>query len=192
MKHSESSTTDEQRRFRHTTSPKCVYNREKKPVSGPDVVSWREIHEFSDDLQSSHCAKANYTVTISSNNHSVMSASSATPSPPSSRASSLSSQGPRTPPNMHQNNIDPAAKWLVQKYGGTSVGKFAVQIAENIIPYVLLPFPYRTLPRPREYHQRILGPAENRDCVLSTFGEHQGARYYQPPPQGSGGGVEAG
>ena len=32
------------------------------------------------------------------------------------------------------NTIDPAAKWLVQKYGGTSVGKFAAKIAENIIP----------------------------------------------------------
>jgi aspartate kinase len=36
---------------------------------------------------------------------------------------------------MHQNTIDPDAKWLVQKYGGTSVGKFASQIAENIVPY---------------------------------------------------------
>ena len=63
--------------------------------------------------------------------------SAASASPPSSRSSSLSSQsGPRTPPNMHQNTIDPAATWLVQKYGGTSVGKFAAQIAENIIPYV--------------------------------------------------------
>ena len=67
--------------------------------------------------------------------------SAASLSPPSSRSSSLSSaqsaRGPRTPPNMHQNTIDPAAKWLVQKYGGTSVGKFAAQIAQNIIPYVI-------------------------------------------------------
>ncbi|KAI0360445.1 aspartate kinase [Trametes cingulata] len=59
-------------------------------------------------------------------------------SAPSSRSSSLSfSSVPRTPPNMHQNTIDPAAKWLVQKYGGTSVGKFAVKIAEDIIPEYL-------------------------------------------------------
>ncbi|KAI0674553.1 aspartate kinase [Trametes maxima] len=38
---------------------------------------------------------------------------------------------------MHQNTIDPAAKWLVQKYGGTSVGKFASKIAEDIIPEYL-------------------------------------------------------
>jgi len=38
---------------------------------------------------------------------------------------------------MHQNTIDPAAKWLVQKYGGTSVGKFATKIAEDIISCVL-------------------------------------------------------
>ncbi|OSD08786.1 aspartate kinase [Trametes coccinea BRFM310] len=38
---------------------------------------------------------------------------------------------------MHQNTVDPAAKWLVQKYGGTSVGKFAAKIAEDIIPSYL-------------------------------------------------------
>ncbi|KAH9941144.1 aspartate kinase [Epithele typhae] len=58
--------------------------------------------------------------------------------PSSSRSSSLSSAGaPPTPPNMHQNTIDPAAEWLVQKFGGTSVGKFAAQIAETIIPEYL-------------------------------------------------------
>ncbi|KAI9462827.1 aspartate kinase [Lactarius psammicola] len=41
---------------------------------------------------------------------------------------------PGTPPNLHQNTIDPNARWVVQKYGGTSVGKFAAQIAENIVP----------------------------------------------------------
>ncbi|KAH9932181.1 Aspartate/glutamate/uridylate kinase [Fomitopsis serialis] len=52
----------------------------------------------------------------------------------SSRSSSMASSSlPRTPPNMHQNTIDPEAKWLVQKFGGTSVGKFATKIAEDII-----------------------------------------------------------
>ncbi|OCH88383.1 aspartate kinase [Obba rivulosa] len=55
------------------------------------------------------------------------------PSDPSSSASSM----PATPPNLHQNSIDPAAKWLVQKYGGTSVGKFAKKIAEDIVPEYL-------------------------------------------------------
>lgn len=58
-------------------------------------------------------------------------------SPPSS--DDLSS-GPPTPPNLHQNTIDPSAKWLVQKFGGTSVGKFAVQIAEDIVACVYLTF----------------------------------------------------
>lgn len=40
----------------------------------------------------------------------------------------------RTPPHLHQNPTDPDAKWLIQKYGGTSVGKFAAKIAEDIIP----------------------------------------------------------
>src|SRR5579863_6139527 len=64
------------------------------------------------------------------------------PSTPTSSASAHSLPSiespppPRTPPNMHQNTIDPDAKWLVQKYGGTSVGKFASQIAKDIVPYV--------------------------------------------------------
>ena len=63
------------------------------------------------------------------------------PSTPTSSASGHSQSSvespppPRTPTNMHQNTIDPDAKWLVQKYGGTSVGKFASQIAEKIVPY---------------------------------------------------------
>ena len=64
-----------------------------------------------------------------------MSDYSSTPS--SSPSSSLSSSPPSTPPNLHQNTIDPAAGWLVQKYGGTSVGKFAIKIAEDIVSYVV-------------------------------------------------------
>ncbi|KAH9959436.1 Aspartate/glutamate/uridylate kinase [Russula dissimulans] len=61
------------------------------------------------------------------------------PSTPTSPASSLSPSSidtppPSTPPNLHQNTIDPDAKWCVQKYGGTSVGKFALSILENIVP----------------------------------------------------------
>ena len=60
-------------------------------------------------------------------------------SDPSDSSSSTSGTAEiTTPPNLHQNTSDPAAKWLVQKYGGTSVGKFASQIAEEIIPFVQL------------------------------------------------------
>ncbi|KAG1815099.1 Aspartate/glutamate/uridylate kinase [Suillus subaureus] len=34
---------------------------------------------------------------------------------------------------LRQNNTDPEAKWIVQKYGGTSVGKFPVNIARDIV-----------------------------------------------------------
>ncbi|KAG1752240.1 Aspartate/glutamate/uridylate kinase [Suillus lakei] len=34
---------------------------------------------------------------------------------------------------LRQNNTDPEAKWIVQKYGGTSVGKFAVNIGRDIV-----------------------------------------------------------
>ncbi|KAF7338735.1 hypothetical protein MSAN_02195800 [Mycena sanguinolenta] len=53
----------------------------------------------------------------------------------SSRSSSRSSSSelPRTPPNLHQNSIDPSSRWLVQKFGGTSVGKFPVNIARDIV-----------------------------------------------------------
>lgn len=69
------------------------------------------------------------------------------PSTPISTASSHSLSSvetpplPSTPPNLHQNTIDPDSKWLVQKYGGTSVGKFASQIAENIVPYARISRP---------------------------------------------------
>ncbi|KAG6877763.1 hypothetical protein C0993_004137 [Termitomyces sp. T159_Od127] len=36
-----------------------------------------------------------------------------------------------------QNTADPAARWLVQKFGGTSVGKFAVNIAEDIVAHYI-------------------------------------------------------
>ncbi|KAI0088997.1 aspartate kinase [Irpex rosettiformis] len=68
-----------------------------------------------------------------------MSDLSSPPSPlsMSSGESSSSSSLPGTPPNLHQNSIDPSAKWLVQKFGGTSVGKFAVKIAEDIVSQYL-------------------------------------------------------
>ncbi|KAH7924381.1 aspartate kinase [Leucogyrophana mollusca] len=57
-------------------------------------------------------------------------------SPPAlsnSSSRSATPPSPPTPPNLHQNTIDPEAKWLVQKFGGTSVGKFAVKIARDIV-----------------------------------------------------------
>ncbi|KAG1841820.1 Aspartate/glutamate/uridylate kinase [Suillus subalutaceus] len=44
-----------------------------------------------------------------------------------------SSFPPTNPLMLRQNNTDPEAKWIVQKYGGTSVGKFAVNIARDIV-----------------------------------------------------------
>ncbi|KAF9265345.1 aspartate kinase [Marasmius fiardii PR-910] len=40
---------------------------------------------------------------------------------------------PKTPPKLHQNSIDPDSKWLVQKFGGTSVGKYPVRIARDVV-----------------------------------------------------------
>ncbi|KDR68344.1 hypothetical protein GALMADRAFT_78766 [Galerina marginata CBS 339.88] len=59
--------------------------------------------------------------------------SSSSSSPSSSRSSSRSISPPKTPPNMHQNSADPDARWLVQKFGGTSVGKFATKIAGDVV-----------------------------------------------------------
>ena len=50
--------------------------------------------------------------------------------------SSPDSPPPKTPPSLHQNTIDPNARWLVQKFGGTSVGKFAVKIARDVVSSV--------------------------------------------------------
>lgn len=33
---------------------------------------------------------------------------------------------------------DASRPWMVQKFGGTSVGKFAVQIAEQVVKLVIL------------------------------------------------------
>jgi hypothetical protein len=63
------------------------------------------------------------------------SCSQSTPSSEDDLSNSSLSSGPATPPNLHQNTIDPDAQWLVQKFGGTSVGKFAVRIAEDIVVY---------------------------------------------------------
>ncbi|KAL5514238.1 hypothetical protein ACEPAG_2326 [Sanghuangporus baumii] len=54
-----------------------------------------------------------------------------------SDASTVSSSSPPTPPSLHQNTMDHTASWVVQKYGGTSVGKFVEKIAEEIVPAYL-------------------------------------------------------
>jgi aspartate kinase len=36
-------------------------------------------------------------------------------------------------------NTDQSLGWIVQKFGGTSVGKFAEKIAEDVVRYVALP-----------------------------------------------------
>jgi len=39
----------------------------------------------------------------------------------------------KIPVALRQNTTNPETKWLVQKYGGTSVGKFAVDIARDTV-----------------------------------------------------------
>ncbi|KAG8809289.1 Aspartokinase, partial [Serendipita sp. 400] len=41
--------------------------------------------------------------------------------------------GTSTPPSLYQNSTDPDTPWVVQKFGGTSVGKFAIKIAEDAV-----------------------------------------------------------
>lgn len=36
-----------------------------------------------------------------------------------------------------ERNLPGGGNWVVQKFGGTSVGKFAISIAENIVMYVI-------------------------------------------------------
>ncbi|KAJ7643823.1 Aspartate/glutamate/uridylate kinase [Roridomyces roridus] len=38
--------------------------------------------------------------------------------------------------NLRQNTLDPSARWLVQKFGGTSVGKYPVDIASIVARYM--------------------------------------------------------
>ena len=39
-------------------------------------------------------------------------------------------------PHTQERDLPGGANWLVQKFGGTAVGKFGVQIAEDIVLYV--------------------------------------------------------
>ncbi|KAF8588204.1 aspartate kinase [Ramaria rubella] len=66
-----------------------------------------------------------------------LSETDSTPSECTSSTSDRSISPPHTPSNLHQNTIEPSAEWLVQKFGGTSVGKFAIKIAEDIVPAYL-------------------------------------------------------
>ena len=43
-------------------------------------------------------------------------------------------------------NSDSSRKWVVQKFGGTSVGKFADKITEDIVRYVWIPDDFRFRP----------------------------------------------
>ncbi|KAF5366552.1 hypothetical protein D9758_008990 [Tetrapyrgos nigripes] len=58
--------------------------------------------------------------------------------PPSPTSSSSRSPSPNTvSPVLRKNPTDPNAKWLVQKFGGTSVGKFPAKIARDVVsPYI--------------------------------------------------------
>ena len=38
--------------------------------------------------------------------------------------------------NSLRTQPDAEKPWIVQKFGGTSVGKFAAKIAEDVVPYV--------------------------------------------------------
>ncbi|KAF8520926.1 aspartate kinase [Hysterangium stoloniferum] len=112
----------------------------------------------------------------------------ASPSESSSR-SSLSP--PSTPPNLHQNTMDPSAKWLVQKYGGTSVGKFAVKIAEEIIPSYLDQHRVAIVCSARSGSTKALGTtnillraaseALRRNCISPTAPQSPGT---STPPSG--------
>lgn len=40
-------------------------------------------------------------------------------------------------PHQQEKNLPGGGNWVVQKFGGTSVGKFAVDIAQDIVMYVV-------------------------------------------------------
>jgi aspartate kinase len=41
-------------------------------------------------------------------------------------------------PHQQEKNLPGGGNWVVQKFGGTSVGKFAIDIANDIVMYVTL------------------------------------------------------
>lgn len=52
--------------------------------------------------------------------------------------SPAASDGAATPSFLIQNSTAPETPWIVQKFGGTTVGKFATKIAEDALAYVVL------------------------------------------------------
>lgn len=67
----------------------------------------------------------------------------------------------RTPPSANGNDSTASAEpaWTVQKFGGTSVGKFAINIVDHIVLYVALlnqfPIPADHCIRPSLTDQRV-------------------------------------
>ena len=51
--------------------------------------------------------------------------------------SPTASDGAATPSFLIQNSTAPDAPWIVQKFGGTTVGKFAAKIADDALAYVV-------------------------------------------------------
>ncbi|KIO33744.1 hypothetical protein M407DRAFT_240904 [Tulasnella calospora MUT 4182] len=107
-----------------------------------------------------------------------------TPSP-----TSPSSSGINTPLGLHQNTVDPAAKWLVQKYGGTSVGKFAAEIAENIVPNYLDQHKLAIVCSARSGSTKALGTT---NLLLKAAGEclKRPGRSNTAPPMSPGTGTQ--
>ncbi|KAF8496979.1 Aspartate/glutamate/uridylate kinase [Gautieria morchelliformis] len=76
--------------------------------------------------------------------------------------------------------MDPCATWIVQKYGGTSVGKFAVKIAEEIIPSYLERHRVAVVCSARSGSTKALGTT---NLLLRAASE---ALRGSPSPSGSG------
>lgn len=86
-----------------------------------------------------------------------------------------------TIPHTQEKDIPGNANWVIQKYGGTSLGKFPVNIAEDIIVYV------KVHPKKRDHETDIDSPGlkQHRIAVVcsarSTYTKSEGTtnRYVE-------------
>ncbi|KAF8750411.1 Aspartate kinase [Rhizoctonia solani] len=79
-----------------------------------------------------------------------------------------------------QNPDSPNARWVIQKFGGTSVGKFAAKIAEEVVPCVL-PTPKRISQPHTPSFSRAASPGTGLDRLAARKAGGSPPREPSPP-----------
>jgi len=81
-------------------------------------------------------------------------------------------------PHKQEKDLPGNANWVVQKYGGTSLGKFPREIAEDIVVYECLK--YSCIGQSLMYCQAWSQEASHRRRLLCTQQLYQERGYHEP------------